>query len=208
MTDEKTYKFTTPSGNDVILKTVANNEDYFAIYITCDAVGLSEEWAHLEDCTIRVFSKKLDKMCAVIIPDNISASILADKKEACKTDRIIVATVFNAKGHEVMQRFGKAVAMPERYGHHHYRLPNTMEAAIRTHSEDGKIYDAGGVEDECAAVESMIAWRGDLTRYYFSHFEPANPFVALFDKDADPSEEGEHELYTVELKLVKVFEED
>ena len=205
----KKYNFKTDSGHDVMIETEVSERYYFGLYITCDYTGWQKKWCPPSNLTgndgqiIKSFSDKLDKMCAVTIPDDIYDEIVSEyNKIRHNTGKLILATIWDNNRKIVKQYIGFAIADVSFGSYITYKMPKDMLDAILIYTKNGKIYDFGGIEDESSQCDDPYVFADRDKHYWFPHFIPKDIFSAMFNES---EEEGETLDYELELKLVKPF---
>ena len=207
----KEYRFTTDSGVEVLLETEHNDDYYFGLYITCEFTGWNREWlspsmlTERSDYTLASYSRKLHKMCSVVVPQKIYTEITVDYLKVTRNcGKYIMAKITDENNKVISTRVGRAVAVVYFRGDVKYRMPISMEDAIRAHACDNKIFHypvfEGGIEEcKCPSV-----YDEDRNHYHLRCFIPNDPF---FSEDDGTDEEGEHVLHALSLKLIDIYKE-
>lgn len=207
----KNYRFTTNSGHDILIETEYSEEYYFGLYITCEFTGWNHTWVspsclvERSDYTLAVFSHKLEKICGVVVPQSIFLGI---KEDYLKTTRdcgkYIMAKITDEDNKIVSTKVGRAVAVVISRSCVYYRMPVSMEDAIRVHACDKKIYYYPGVEEGKTECACPIVEKTKRRHYYLTHFIPNDPFFAEID---GTDKEGELVIRELSLEIIDVFQE-
>ena len=207
----KEYRFTTDSGVEVLLETEHNEDYYFGLYITCEFAGWNRYWlspsmlTERSDYTLASYSRKLHKMCRIVVPQKIYTEITVDYLKATRNcGKYIMAKITDENNKVISTRVGRAVAVVYFRGDVKYRMPISMEDAIRAHACDNKIFHYpvfdGGIEEcKCPTV-----YEEDRNHYHLRCFIPNDPFFA---EDDGTDEEGEHVLRELSLELIDIYQE-
>lgn len=204
----KKYSFKTDSGHNVILETEVSERYYFGLYITCDYTGWQKKWCPPSGLTekdgnvIKSFSEKFDKICGVKVPEAIYSQIVEEyNKVRRNTGKLILATIKN-KDKIVCQKIGYAIADVYIASYITYKMPKDMLDAILAYSNNGKIYDFGGLECSPEEQQAPFVYSYRDTKYWFEHFVPEDVFDAIL---GDGGEKGETIEYELELRLVNPY---
>ena len=207
----KEYKFTSDSGHEVLIETEHNELYYFGLYVTCEFIGWNHTWvspSHLverSDYTLVAFSHKLKKICGVVIPQNIFLEMKEDYlKVTHDCGKYIMAKITDKDNNVIMTKVGRAVAVVSFRGDVSYRMPISMEDAIRVHACDKKIYYYNGVEEGCMECDCPMVKESERRHYYFTHFIPNDPYFSEID---GIDEEGEHVTRELSLEIIDLYEE-
>ena len=207
----KEYRFTTDSGVEVILETEHNEDYYFGLYITCEFAGWNRYWlspsmlTERSDYTLASYSRKLHKMCRIVVPQKIYTEITADYLKATRNcGKYIMAKITDENNKVISTRVGRAVAVVYFRGDVKYRMPISMEDAIRAHACDNKIFYYPVLEEGIEECKCPTVYEEDRNHYYIRCFIPNDPFFA---EDDGTDEEGEHVLHELSLELIDIYQE-
>ena len=207
----KEYRFTTDSGHKVLVETEHNEEYYFGLYVTCEFTGWNHTWvspSNLVDndnCTLTAFSCKLERICGVVVPQNVFLEIREDYLKVTRNcDKYIMAKITDENNKIVRIEVGRAVAVVVSRGDVYYRMPNSMEDAIRVHACDKKIYYYPGVEEGRTECDCPMVKTSERRHYYLTYFLPYDPFFTEID---GTDEDGKHVTRELSLEIIDVFQE-
>lgn len=207
----KNYRFTTDSGHEVLIETEHSEEYYFGMYITCEFTGWNHTWmspAYLverSDYTLVAFSHKFEKICGVVVPQNIFLEMKEDYLQVTRNcGKYIMAKITDENNKVVRTKIGRAVAVVYFRGDVSYRMPVNMEYAIRVHACDKKIYYYPGVEEGRTECDCPMVKKSERRHYYLTHFIPNDGDFPEID---GTDEEGEHVTRELSLEIIDVYQE-
>lgn len=207
----KEYRFRTYPGNDILIETEYSEEYYFGLYITCEFTGWEHTWispsclVERSDYTLAAFSHKLEKIFGVVIPQNIFLEIKDDYLKVTRNcGKYIMAKITDENNKVVSTKVGRAVAVVNFRGCVSYRMPVSMEDAIRVHACDKKINYYPGVEEGRTECVCPMVEETERRHYYLTHFIPNDPFFTEID---GTNEEGKHVIRELSLEIIDVFQE-
>lgn len=207
----KKYRFNTYSGHEVIIETEHSERYYFGLYLTCDYTGWNHTWVSpsclidRNDYALAAFSHKLDKICGVVVPQNIFVEIKDDYiKSTRNCGKYIMAKITDENNKVIRTKVGRAVAVVTCKGSVSYRMPINMEDVIRAHACDKKIYYYPGVEEGRMECDCPMVNESEIHHYYITHFIPNDPFFPEIDGN---DEEGEYVVRELSLEIIDVYKE-